>query len=296
MDNGHYVVRAGDSLGRIAEAHRTSVDTLVALNAIADPDRVRTGLVLRLPGRKPLTVSASDPWAADNLRLPSANERYRAALVEAAQRTGLPASTIATIVDAEAAKQRGTGQWDPRSKAATSSATGLTQFLDRTWRSEARRAGGLLNAEARAAGCVNAAHAITDDGALLALRCDPRVAILAGADFAVVNLAQLARMRALPARPDPAAAAKLAYLAHHEGTGRAAAFLNGRMGYVTPAILAANVPHPARRRALIAAAGGQTGLAYRRWMCAYVDANIDVCRFMIDKTGVTVPPLASLCR
>lgn len=232
------------------------------------------------------------PYGAANLLLPSVNGKYHAAIVEAAQRTDLAPQTIAAIIDAEAAKIAATGQWNANSRAATSSATGLTQFLDGTWRGEARRAGGLLNAEAKNAGVVDSNDAIIDDLRLLKLRFDPRVAILAGADYAVANLAILRQAGVLPATLDPAATAKLAYLAHHEGPGRAIKFLRGQMGYVTPAILAANVPNPARRQTLLAAADGNVGTAYRQWFAGYVDANIDVTQFMANSAGVVVPYLA----
>lgn len=40
---GRYTVRSGDTLSRIASAHRTSVAALVKLNGIADPDRIDVG-------------------------------------------------------------------------------------------------------------------------------------------------------------------------------------------------------------------------------------------------------------
>lgn len=287
-----YTVRAGDTLGRIAADNGTTVAALAALNGLADPDRIAVGRVLRLP------VAAHGPWQPGNLKLAPANEVYRPHLAEAAQRTAMPAQVVAAIIDAEAAKRPATGAWLADSKATTSSATGLTQFLDATWRGEARRAGSLLGEEAVRLGCIAADGTVHDDKALLAMRLDPRVAILTGADFARTNLAALRRAGVpgadmLGAGADPAGLAKLAYLAHHEGAGRAVAFLKGRMSYVTPAILGANVPDRGRRQRLLDSAGGQVGAAYRAWLCGYVDSVIDVRRFMVDPAGVSVPALAS---
>ncbi|HUD30035.1 MAG TPA: LysM peptidoglycan-binding domain-containing protein [Novosphingobium sp.] len=236
---------------------------------------------------------AADPYTAANLNLPPANGKYLAAIIEAATRTDMAPQTIAAIIDAEAAKVPGTAQWDANSKAGTSSARGLTQFLDATWRGEAKRAGGLLNAEARAAGVVSAAGAILDDARLLAMRFDPRVSILAGADYAIANLAILRKAGVLPASLHPAGAAKLAYLSHHEGPTGAGKFLRGQMAYVKPGTIRANIPNESRRNELIAAAGGNIGTAYRTWLTGYVDTRIDVRNFMVSREGVAIPSLSS---
>lgn len=51
---GTYVVRAGDTLYKIAQAHGTDVATLIRLNNITDPTQLRVGQVLRLDGDTPL--------------------------------------------------------------------------------------------------------------------------------------------------------------------------------------------------------------------------------------------------
>lgn len=45
----HYTVRAGDTLWAIAKQYRTTVEVLVELNDIADPNLIYVGQVLRLP-------------------------------------------------------------------------------------------------------------------------------------------------------------------------------------------------------------------------------------------------------
>jgi LysM repeat protein len=49
--SGSYKVQSGDTLSVIAAAHRTSVSTLVSLNGIKDPDKIRAGQTLKLPGK-----------------------------------------------------------------------------------------------------------------------------------------------------------------------------------------------------------------------------------------------------
>jgi hypothetical protein len=133
---------------------------------------------------------------------------------------------------------------------------------------------------------------VTDRERLLQMRFDPRVSILAGADFAVANLAFLGAKGVLPAVVDPAGKAKLAYLAHHEGAPGAVKFLRGDMGYVSTATFNANVP-ASKRAAALAAAGGSTGLAYREYMGSYIDSRIVVTNYMVSSEGVVVPKLRS---
>ncbi len=47
---GTYTVRSGDTLGGIARRFRTTVATLARLNRISNPNKIRVGQVLRLPG------------------------------------------------------------------------------------------------------------------------------------------------------------------------------------------------------------------------------------------------------
>ncbi len=260
------------------------------------PDRAAAAAAAVAPAHAPPpaspAVAAGDPYGVANLLLDPANGKYRGFIEEAAQRTGMAPQTVAAVIDAEAAKVANTRQWDANSKAGTSSARGLTQFLNKTWLDEAVRPGGLLNAEAKAAGLVSAGNAILDQARLLALRFDPRVSILAGADLAVANFAILGRLQVLPAILDPAGRAKIAYLAHHEGAGNAARFLRGSMAYVSQAQFNANVA-ASRRGAALAAAGGNHGNAYRDFLAGYIDRMIDVTRFMHSAAGVTVPRLRS---
>lgn len=233
-----------------------------------------------------------DPFGIDNLKLDPANGKYLGAITEAAARTGMAPQTVAAIIEAEAAKVAGTRQWDANSRSPSSSARGLTQFLSGTWILEAKRAGGILNVEAIKAGVVSAVHLVNDEAKLLQMRFDPRVAILAGADFAIANLKILANGGVLPQTLDPAGKAKICYLAHHEGAPGAIKFLRGQMGYVKTATFNANVP-ASRRAAALQAAGGDQGNAYRQWIGDYIDSRINVANYMTNAAGVVVPKLRS---
>jgi LysM repeat protein len=231
-------------------------------------------------------------YAPENLSL-GANEGYRSAILEASGRTGMAPQTVAAIIDAEAAKSQGV--WQANSTAGTSSATGLTQFLSGTWIGEATRPGSLLNQEAKALGLVGADDRVADRAGLLAARNDPRLSILAGADYARHNLAALRDSGHVPADASPAATAKYAYIAHHEGLAGARGLIDGEMGYLRDGSFEANVPSR-QRAAYLDAHGGNEGAAYRGWISDYIDRNIDVTRFMGDARGVDVPAVRSLYR
>ncbi|WP_417276747.1 peptidoglycan DD-metalloendopeptidase family protein [Castellaniella sp.] len=56
---GTYVVRAGDTLYKIAQAHGMEVSRLASLNNISDPSQLAIGQVLRLDGNTPKPSSAT---------------------------------------------------------------------------------------------------------------------------------------------------------------------------------------------------------------------------------------------
>ncbi|WP_288457126.1 LysM peptidoglycan-binding domain-containing protein [uncultured Sphingomonas sp.] len=295
---GHIEIRTGT--GFASDYASANARTGSAANGLEGRGRVLTGVYVK-PDAAPAAAAAptaaapaaDGAYAPGNLRL-GANDRYRDAIVEAATRTGMTPQTVAAIIDAETLKDAD-GVWRDDAAAGTSSAVGMTQFLKGTWIGEATRPGGILNAEAKAAGVVDANNRVVDGPGLLALRTDARLSILAGADYARQNLSSLTRSGAFPADADPAALAKYAYVAHHEGLGGARGFLSGDMRYLRDATFEANVPAASRQRYLDAA-GGSEPLAYRNWLSDYIDRRIDVTRFMNDSAGVTVPAMRSLLR
>ncbi|MGH9268085.1 MAG: LysM peptidoglycan-binding domain-containing protein, partial [Acidimicrobiales bacterium] len=48
--SGTYTLRRGDTLGAVARRLGVILPALVAANGIADPNRVRAGQILRIPG------------------------------------------------------------------------------------------------------------------------------------------------------------------------------------------------------------------------------------------------------
>lgn len=201
------------------------------------------------------------------------NASFGGAIESAAERTGIPASALASIIDAEAARGRN-GSWNTHSRNPRSSAAGLGQFLSGTWEGEAERSGTWLNGEAHRRGWLNSAGQVSAEsrGSLLALRYDAEASIQAIADYASKNLDWLKRS-GVSIDETATSVARAAYLGHHLGPGDAARFLNGGLD---PArahrLLNAQVgPVSAARR--ISVAGDAAG-AHRQWLNAYVERQI----------------------
>ncbi|MBP2275163.1 MULTISPECIES: peptidoglycan-binding protein [Sphingomonas] len=208
------------------------------------------------------------------------NARFRAALCEAAQRTGIPATALATIVDAEAAKSRD-GSWNCHSRNPRSSAAGLGQFLNATWEGLAETPGTALNATAHAKGWLNSDGKVSGAarGALLALRYDPTTAIDGIADYARQNLSQLQK-RGISTDDSVKTTARAAYLAHHLGLGDAVRFLKGGILPARAHVLLRAQVGAADAEKRIAQAGDPTR-AHQQWLLAYIDRRIQPANFAI---------------
>lgn len=297
---GHIEIRTGS--GFASDYASANARTGPAANGLEGRGRVLIGVYVKpdagaatapqTNATAPTTATAPQgAYASQNLSL-GANERYRDAILEASNRTGMTPQTVAAIINAETLKDAN-GVWQTNAKAGTSTATGMTQFLSSTWVGEATRSGSVLNQEAKAAGLVDANNRVVDRAALLEARNDPRLSILAGADYARSNLAALRGDGRITDATSPAALAKYAYLAHHEGLAGARGFLDGNMSYLRAGTFDANVRGATATRYL-EAAGGDMRQAYRNWLSDYTDRQIDVRNFMANPQGVEVPATRSL--
>lgn len=206
------------------------------------------------------------------------NARYAGMLGAAAARTGLPAAALATIVHAEAAKGPD-GRWLPYSRNSRSSAAGLGQFLNATWRGEAERKGTWLNDVAQARGWLNHDGKVraSHRAELLALRYDPEASIQATADYAVANLNAL-RAAGLPIGESAEAVARTAYLGHHLGRGDAIRFLKGGLAPDRARMLLSAQIGSASANRKIAASDSATA-AHRAWLLDYIGRNVKTARF-----------------
>jgi hypothetical protein len=231
-------------------------------------------------GFKRLTGMASnDPYSPDNLDL-GVNEQFAEQIGIAARQSGLSPQTVAAIINAEAAKGGG-GTWNPKSKNPDTSARGLTQILEGTWTGEATIAGTYLNGVARKLGYLDQRGHIlpANKKAFLDLRFDPQHSISAAADYAARNIAALGDDK-LVWDKSPAALARYAYIAHHEGLDGGRKFLRGDL-LVSDKAWNSNVPEK-QSKVVLAANGGDRNKAYRVYMQGYIDRMIDVRHHMID--------------
>ncbi|MDF2387257.1 hypothetical protein JMG10_37750 [Nostoc ellipsosporum NOK] len=218
------------------------------------------------------TVSVARGAVVSGLAL-GANTRFAPALAMAEARTGIPATALAAIVDAEAAKGRD-GSWNTMSRNPRSSAAGLGQFLSGTWEHLAETSGTWLNQLATDRGWLDGRGQVLPGArsALLALRYDGQASILGVADLAKFNLSRLERS-GIRVHTDAETLAKSAYLTHHLGLGDAKKFLAGGI-------------EPGRARMLLAAqigggaadhriaAAGNATQAHRQWLLGFIDRRI----------------------
>jgi LysM repeat protein len=75
---GVYIVRSGDTLGNIAARHGTSVRNLMALNGIANPDRIWVGQRLRIGQGSAVPPPATRPTAGRWIDVDLSSQRLTA--------------------------------------------------------------------------------------------------------------------------------------------------------------------------------------------------------------------------
>ncbi len=91
-----YTVVDGDTLGAIAARFGVTVEELVALNGLTDPDQIAIGVVLRLPGNEATAAStATDAATTSPAGTPSATARASATAATAAPATVAPPASSA---------------------------------------------------------------------------------------------------------------------------------------------------------------------------------------------------------
>jgi hypothetical protein len=232
-----------------------------------DPDEPRKAYA-------PVTLSTggTDATASGNLQL-GPNARYAATFATAEARTGIPASALASIVDAEAAKT-GDGSWNTHSRNPRSSAAGLGQFLSGTWQELAQTQGTWLNSYAADRGWLDGRGRLQtgNRAELLALRYDPKASILGVADLAKTNLDRLEKA-GVRVRTDAETLAKAAYLGHHLGLGDAKKFLSGGIDAGRARmLLSAQIGSSAAQQRI--ASTGDATQAHRQWLLGFIDRKI----------------------
>jgi hypothetical protein len=233
-------------------------------------DRSGAGLAAREPMN--FVAGAASGATGAGLQL-GANARYAGALAAAEARTGIPASAVAAIVDAEAAKGHD-GSWNTHSRNPRSSAAGLGQFLSGTWQHLAETRGTWLNDVAAKQGWLDGAGKVQGGAKaeLLALRYDPQASILGVADLAKLNVDKLEKL-GIRAHTDAETLAKAAYLGHHLGLGDARKFLAGGIEPGRARMLLAAQIGAGAADQRIASAGNATQ-AHRQWLLGFIERRI----------------------
>ncbi len=207
-----------------------------------------------------------------------ANARHAPTLERAAERTGIPATALAAIVNAEAAKNS-TGQWNIYSRNSRSSAAGLGQFLSRTWEGMAETRGTWLNQTAQAKGWLDRSGQVRASARaeLLQMRYNATASIETTADYARLNLKTLQRS-GVTTGEDPSAVARTAYLAHHLGAGDAIKYLKtGLTDERAGLLLRAQIGGGRAQQAI--ARTGDASAAHRAWLDNYVGSRVRPERF-----------------
>ncbi|WP_010544731.1 peptidoglycan-binding protein [Sphingomonas elodea] len=257
--------------------HDDPDDIAAAPTGPMTPERARTIAERPAAMASAPATGATGAAASAGLAL-GANSRYADALAAAEARSGVPASALAAIVNAEAGKGQD-GSWNPLSRNPRSSAAGLGQFLSGTWQTLAEQGGTWLNEVAKARGWLKENGKIDPSrrSELLALRYDPQASILTVADMARNNLQKL-ESSGLNVRADSETLAKAAYLGHHLGLGDARKFLAGGIEAGRARhLLAAQVGGSAAEQRI--ASAGDATRAHRQWLLEYIDRHIQPEKF-----------------
>jgi len=252
----------------------------------------RSSVTVSAPAPRAMPTRTAPPIAVSNDPVPAeidglgANERHRGALEKAAARSGIPAASLASIIDAEAAKGSD-GRWNVYSRNPRSSAAGLGQFISGTWVGMAEQAGSFLNTVARANGWLCASGKLQPEARakVLALRYDAEASIQTIADYSRCNLDKLKKC-GIAVGSSVEEISKTAYLAHYMGPRDAVRFLRGQLdGGRARTLLAAQIG-TAKAGHDIAAAGNAVD-AHRMWLASHVSRNVRPARYVLSATNKT---------
>lgn len=275
---------AAAKLPQNSDMEKLDLDTLLELSGRATQPRPMAA-VLHSPEFREIDLRSLEGNEAapvggltlDPARL-GANARHAPALERAAERTGIPATALAAIVNAEAAKDSA-GQWNTYSRNSRSSAAGLGQFLSRTWEGMAETRGTWLNQTAQAKGWLDRSGQVRSAARaeLLQLRYNATASIETTADYARANLKTLERS-GVSTGEDPSAVARTAYLAHHLGPGDAIKYLKtGLTDERAGLLLRAQIGGGRASQAI--ARTGDASAAHRAWLDNYVGSRVRPERF-----------------
>lgn len=197
-----------------------------------------------------------------------------------------------------------TSEWLPTSTNPRSTARGLTQFLIGSWRGQALINGSYLNTEAIKCGYVveevkktrkpgkkkgtteeveTKKLVIKDDARLLAMRDDPKTAIIVSVDYGMQNFKVLQRHKFKLSEINDSERAKLFYLMHHLGDGDGPKFINNEIGESkAKRLFEDQIGAAAAEKKAAEEKNKSYMLAHRRWLIEFIDRNIVPKNFACD--------------
>lgn len=242
-------------------------------------------------------------FAEANLYLTPANEKYRKLLISIAEKHGLTPHALAALINAEASKLDN-GEWNANAKAGSSSAAGLTQFLNLTWLQVATDRRSAVNQKLKADygyeqvngkwdGDVYSIHGKTGKSKtpiksqlILPWRYIPEYAIDAAAVYGLVNMESLKEKGLDARRLAPEDLAKVMYLAHHEGAAGAIKVIRGTLDDDKAKELLPVQVGDEKAVELFKRFKGDYDKAYTHWLYSYIDAKINVVAYMVKPEGL----------
>lgn len=238
-------------------------------------------------------------FTEDNLLLAPENNKYRKYIVDAAKRNGFSPQGLAALINAEAAKlpnkdkKKPAVEWNPKSKASSSSASGLTQFLDAPWIDMSKNSASLVGQYVKK-------HGKLSKSEILKLRFNPEFAIDAAAVYAKDNISHLKTGFDVPTEKitDPSTRAKLAYLLHHEGAKGGYLFITNKLSLEKAKSLlftqfGNSKEGKKKAEAYLKRYNGDGKVAYGNWLRAYVDDHISISHFTAGNLKPQEPTIDS---
>lgn len=256
-----------DGLGKVLDGARDNKNVKNKDIPKATDQQMRTD-----NGNKTHVVSFQ--FTEDNFLLTPINNVYRSYIIASAKKYGLTPHALAALINAEAAKTKD-GQWNANSKAQSTTAAGLTQFLSDTWLDMANNKSTLI-------GKYKNENPSASKEKILNLRFKPEMSIDAAGAYAIHNFKasglDYKRLK------EPSSIAKLAYLLHHEGATGGSHFVNNKIS-------------EERSKKLLYKQFGKNGqktadgyikkygsakVAYIEWLSTYIDTKIRVLHYVPD--------------
>ncbi|WP_180170603.1 peptidoglycan DD-metalloendopeptidase family protein [Acinetobacter sp. YH12027] len=216
-------------------------------------------------------------FTEDNFLLKPINNKYRSYIISAAKRHGFTPHALAAVIDAEAAKLKKTGEWDVNSRANSSSAAGLTQFLDATWIEMCKNQKSLVGQYVQKNPNLTTIQKLN-------LRFNAEMAIDAAAAYAISNF----KASGLPYQnlTEPSSMAKFAYLLHHEGSSGGKKFvLNNLTEDRAHKLLFIQFGKNGEKQATSFLKRYKNAKqAYGAWLRNYIDGHINIYQYVVDKS------------